>query len=143
MRVFIGMTREMLAEDDLLLRRGHAATDGLSRVMDDEEEVLEAVAMLAAADDSLRLLIADPEAEACRVVVAADVEARVVTGDLPTEVEFDQVSWSDVVAIFLDEDSAAEPIERARSGGDEEFDEVADLDMLWYDPTERLLIVGN
>lgn len=143
MRVFIPTTLEGLRAHVLDGGVAHARTAALEAVMSDEEEVLDAVAMLAAADDSLRLIIADSDASPRRVVVAADADARQVDGALPTEVSIGEIEWDDVVAIFVDEEEAESSIEAARAGGDDEFEVVAELDMLWFDPSERSSLVRD
>lgn len=143
MRAFIACTMNDLSSTSVPDRYVHARTSALEELVKDDEEMLDAMAMLAAADDSLRLIISQPEAAPRRVVVAADISAKDrADRTLPTEVEpTAEISWEDVVAIFVDEESAADAISQARQGGDDEFEAVAELDLLWYHPDERLSLV--
>ena len=93
-RIYIPATSADVSKEDLLPRLVHAVTRELEHAMPAEgEEVLESVAMGAAADDSLRILTALAQGgetiRPLRVVVVADVaDSRVepVSGDdlLPT-----------------------------------------------------------
>src|SRR5699024_5031994 len=101
-------------------RWGHAVTGELRRALPEEdEEGLEASAMLAAADESIVHLRAAAAALPLRVVIAADVaDSSLVTperarpwrpGDdqLPSAVDVRAtVPWQDVVSIHVDDPAA-------------------------------------
>ena len=111
------------------------------------EEVLESVAMGAAADDSLRILTALAQGgetiRPLRVVVVADVaDSRVepVSGDdlLPTARRLVRPVGCDAVAsIHVDDDEALEDLLAAIGGDEQAFERVADEDLMWYDVEER------
>jgi hypothetical protein len=122
----------------------HAVTEALrAEVTDEDDETLEMIALLAAADDSVRLVGERGSAagRARRVVLAADVPDSAATPaatGLPTAVELaGPVDWSDVRAIHVDETDAETDVAAAAAGDDDAFERVVDLDLLWYDPAER------
>ena len=147
-RIYIPATSADVSKEDLLPRLVHAVTRELEHAMPAEgEEVLESVAMGAAADDSLRILTALAQGgetiRPLRVVVVADVaDSRVepVSGDdlLPTARRLVRpVGWDAVASIHVDDDEALEDL-LAEIGGDEQaFERVADEDLMWYDVEER------
>lgn len=111
------------------------------------EEVLESVAMGAAADDSLRILTALAQGgetiRPLRVVVVADVaDSRVepVSGDdllLTARRLVRPVGWDAVASIHVDDDEALEDLLAAIGGDEQAFERVADEDLMWYDVEER------
>ena len=127
-------------------------TPELERVIGAEEpEYLEAIAMNAAADDSLRLLSFDESAAPCRVVIAADVPAaelsmpsQHVAADeelLPTARSLRApLAWDAVDSIHADSEEALADIALARGGDEEAFESVAEEDLMWYDVAERALL---
>ena len=128
-RIYIPATSADVSKEDLLPRLVHAVTRELEHAMPAEgEEVLESVAMGAAADDSLRILTALAQGgetiRPLRVVVVADVaDSRVepVSGDdlLPTARRLVRpVGWDAVASIHVDDDEALEDL-LAAIGGDE------------------------
>jgi len=131
-------------------RWGHAVTDELRRALPEEDdEGLEASALLAAADESIAHLRAAASALPRRVVLAADVpDAGVVVperarpwreGDdqLPSAVEVRAtVPWDAVVSIHVD-DADAEPDVTAALAEDDAVDRAAEHDLLWHDIVER------
>ena len=141
-RIYIPATSADVSKEDLLPRLVHAVTRELEHAMPAEgEEVLESVAMGAAADDSLRILTALAQGgetiRPLRVVVVADVaDSRVepVSGDdlLPTA-----VGWDAVASIHVDDDEALEDLLAAIGGDEQAFERVADEDLMWYDVEER------
>ncbi len=131
-------------------RWGHAVTAELRRALPDEDdEGLEAAAMLAAADESIAHLRAVPQALPRRVVIAADVADSAVVvperrrpwqpGDdqLPSAVDVrTTVPWADVASIHIDEPAAAEDVAAALED-DAAIDRAAEYDLLWHDIVER------
>lgn len=138
-------------------------TPELERVIGTEEpEYLEAIAMNAAADDSLRLLSLDESAASCRVVIAADAPAAELSmplqaaapsqhtpsehGDedeelLPTARSLRApLAWDAVDSIHADSEEALADIALARGGDEEAFESVAEEDLMWYDVAERALL---
>jgi len=143
MRIYLPARAADLAADSISARPAHAVTPALrSAHPGEDEEDLEVPAFLAAADTSLAELTA---ADApVRVVIAADVDtAEPTQGEDPTEVRAPEVPWSAVVSIHVDDpdDGEAAALVRAAVGGDEEAGEAAsELDLLWFDITERALL---
>lgn len=154
MRLYVPVT---LAEIDALTgptmtlesRGAHAATPALvaelaAEGVDDLEEV-EYVAQLAAADDSLVLVAADPAVPWLRAVVSVDVPEGSVR---PVETSGDDDVASSAVSIegpltgvrivcaHVDEPEAASDIQAVMGGDDEAIERLADRDLLWYDATE-------
>lgn len=131
-------------------RWGHAVTAELRRALPEEDdEGLEASAMLAAADESIAHLRAASSALPRRVVLAADVpDSSVVVperarpwreGDdqLPSAVELRAtVPWDAVVSIHVDAPDA-EPDVTAALEDDAAIDQAAEHDLLWHDIVER------
>ena len=147
-RIYIPATSADVSKEDLLPRLVHAVTRELEHAMPAEgEEVLESVAMGAAADDSLRILTALAQGgetiRPLRVVVVADVaDSRVepVSGDdlLPTARRLVRpVGWDAVASIHVDDDEAFEDLLAAIGGDEQAFERVADEDLMWYDVEER------
>lgn len=147
-RIYIPATSADVSKEDLLPRLVHAVTRELEHAMPAEgEEVLESVAMGAAADDSLRILTALAQGgetiRPLRVVVVADVaDSRVepVPGDdlLPTARRLVRpVGWDAVASIHVDDDEALEDLLAAIGGDEQAFERVADEDLMWYDVEER------
>ena len=147
-RIYIPATSADVSKEDLLPRLVHAVTRELEHAMPAEgEEVLESVAMGAAADDSLRILTALAQGgetiRPLRVVVVADVaDSRVepISGDdlLPTARRLVRpVGWDAVASIHGDDDEALEDLLAAIGGDEQAFERVADEDLMWYDVEER------
>ncbi len=147
-RIYIPATSADVSKEDLLPRLVHAVTRELEHAMPAEgEEVLESVAMGAAADDSLRILTALAQGgetiRPLRVVIVADVaDSRVepVSGDdlLPTARRLVRpVGWDAVASIHVDDDEALEDLLAAIGGDEQAFERVADEDLMWYDVEER------
>lgn len=137
MRIFFTISRKDLEEYTLEVARAHAVTDELRRAFpDDDDEELDMIALLGAADDNIATVAAEPY----RLVVAADAEVQYAgTEEYPSLVVPNKpVAWRDVAAIFADEPDAAPDVLAARGGDADAFDRCADWDLLWYDPTERL-----
>ena len=155
MRLYVPVT---LAEIDALAgptmtletRGAHAATPALvaelaGEGVDDLEEV-EYVAQLAAADDSLVLVAADPAVPWLRAVVSVDVPDSSVR-PVDAAADEDDVASSAVtvegpltgvriVCAHVDEPEAASDIQAVMGGDDDAIERLADRDLLWYDATE-------
>ena len=137
-------------------RWGHAVTAELRRALPDEDdEGLEASAMLAAADESIVHLRASSSAVPRRVVIAADVADSAVvvpgrdrpwrTGDdqLPSAVDVRvTVAWEDVVSVHVDEPEA-QPDVTAAVEDDDAIDRAAEHDLLWHDVVEREVLARD
>lgn len=142
MRIYLPATRSDLDSDTLSSDRAHAVTAQLRRALpDDDEEMLELVAFLAAADDSVRL-IAQRDDDPARYVFAADVPESQVAAARDDEIETvvalsAPVAWSSVVAIHTDEEQAALDVHAAAQGDDEAFERLGERELLWFDVTER------
>jgi len=155
MRLYVPVT---LAEIDALTgptmtletRGAHAATPALvaelaGEGVDDLEEV-EYVAQLAAADDSLVLVAADPAVPWLRAVVSVDVPDSSVRPVGPAADDDDVASSAvtvegpltgvRIVCAHVDEPEAASDIQAVMGGDDDAIERLADRDLLWYDATE-------
>jgi hypothetical protein len=130
----------------------HAVTPAIREwYTEGDTEEYEYVALTEAAETSLRLLAADPDAPRRRVVVSADVEESVVT-DVPdvrarSVVRIDvDVPISAVASVHVDEESAGKVVAEAiialdaADAGDDDarfaLDEAEATELLWYDVTE-------
>lgn len=141
MRIYLPATAADIADDTgLSARTAHAVTAALRAANPrDSEEDLEVAAFLAAADASLdRLTATDLPV---RMVVSADVPTAVPAGrDHLTEVTAPDVPWDAVVSVHVDDwsDATTTDLVSAAVGGDEAaVDSASELDLLWYDVTER------
>jgi hypothetical protein len=153
-RVYLPATLPMLAELKAAGRLGdgasvaHAVTPGLREwYAEGDEEELEYVAFTRAAQASLSLLRADPDAPRRRVVVSADVPTSALVregGELGSStVGLPQpVSLTEIAAIHVDAPRAADDIaaavdvvEKAQAGDeDAQFtvDGAEDHELAWY-----------
>ncbi|HHW82893.1 MAG TPA: hypothetical protein GX743_03580 [Actinomycetales bacterium] len=141
MRIYLPATLEDLSADTLVAARVHAVTAQLRRELpDDDEEMLELVAFLAAADDSVRL-IAERGASPRRLVISADVLDGSV-GPAPSEdietalIPGGPVPWELVVAVHVDDAEASEEVSAAAAGDEGAFDALGERELLWYDASE-------
>jgi hypothetical protein len=137
----------------------HAVTATLREwYTEGDAEEFEYVALTEAAESSLRLLAADPDAPRRRVVIAADVPVGAVS-EQPDDrcrsavrVVVD-VPISAVASVHVDEESAgtvvAEAIialDAAEAGDDDaqfSLDEAEATELLWYDVTEIANLVES
>ncbi|GAA1637591.1 DUF6912 family protein [Catellatospora bangladeshensis] len=155
-RVYLPATVPLVAAlrdgGELAGATAHAVTPALREwYAEGDEEELEYVAFMRAAQDALRLLRDDPAAPRRRVVVSADVPASQVSvqdRDLGTSTVrlAGAVPRRAIAAFHVDEAdgepvvaAAAEVVEQASAGDpDAQFtvDSAEDLDLLWYAPEE-------
>jgi hypothetical protein len=164
MRVYLPSTLPALARllaearTDAAPVRGFAVTPALREwYSSGDEEELEYVAMTHAARASLRLLHGDPSAPGRRVVLAADVPEKYVTGvagfDEPALVEIGvPVRLGDVVSGHIDASGAAADVRAAiaalpaADGGDEDarftVDGAEGHELLWYATQELQHLTG-
>ncbi len=120
--------------------------------VDEDPEVVEAVAMNAAADDSLRLVgtarsAGDAVAPRRCVIVAVVPDAHVSPLDpqvhdldehLPSAVYLNQpVGWKKIESIHVDDLEVEQDVAEAADGDEAAFDRVIDEDLMWYDVAER------
>lgn len=99
---------------------------------DEDEEGLEYLAFLAAADAAI------DAGEVSRIVLAADAPGR-DTGQAGIVTVVD-VPWEDVVSIHIDDLTDADllaDLGAAQAGDGDARDRVNDADLLWYDVSER------
>lgn len=147
MRVYLPATVTDLAAESLRPNVVHAVTAALrAELPGEDDEMLELVAFLAAADDSIRL-IQEHGAAPRRVVLAADLPAQELSEPGPDALETVRVprhaiQWAAVVSIHIDEPTAADRVAAAAAGDDEAFDALGEQDLLWYDVTERAAVVA-
>ncbi len=167
MRVYVPATVPLLAR-----LRGHGALDVPTDVTahavtpdlrewyaEGDEEELEFVAFIRAAQGALRLLRLDPQAPRRRVVISADLPAADVVStdrDLGASgvLVTGSIALARVAAIHVDAQgaeadvaAAADAIDGAAAGDpDAQFtvDATEDHDLAWYDPSEleQLLLYG-
>lgn len=111
---------------------------------DEDEEGLELSAFLTAADLSA-LQVAGVAAPPRRVVLAVEVGASLAPiapagpelAELPSVLGVVDLAWSDVVAVHLDDDDArTAELVRKSSQDDAALEELGDVDLLWYHPSE-------
>lgn len=131
---------------------GHAVTPGLREwYTEGDEEELEYVAFVRAAQGSLELLHGDPAAPRRRVVISADAPAGAVTtsgselGDSRVRIA-EPVPLAAIAALHVDSTDAAEVVAAAAQAviaaeaGDPDaqftVDSAEDEDLEWYDVTE-------
>jgi hypothetical protein len=142
--VYLPTTLRALADPEGLRPGGaHAVTAALAAALPgEEEEGLEFAALLAAADESVALIAADPTAPRRRVVAAADVPGRVSPRaadpeGLPSAVQPPPfVPWAWVVSLLVDDDDAGDDVAAAAAGDAAALDRAAERDLLWYDVSE-------
>lgn len=150
MRVYLPATVPMLAAAvaDLPEHRfaggiGFAVTPGLREwYASGDTEELEYAALSLAAEASVALVAADPEAQRLRVVVAAEIQdpALIVTSSDPDRSTRGQVTVSVpvplawVAAVHVDGAEAIEAVKGAVADPQDDFvaGEVADHELLWY-----------
>lgn len=154
MRIYIPATSHDIACDDISERTVHAHTPQLERVADvhdvpagEQRDVLEAMAMNAAADDSLRRLAACAEAgesaQPRRIVIVADapdtfLEPCADSEQLPTALTLARpLSWKHVESIHIDDDEAVDDMSAAAAGDEAAFERSYEYELMWYDVTER------
>lgn len=155
MRIYIPATMSDIASDVISERTVHAHTAQLEQAADlrdvplgERRDVLEAMAMNAAADDSLRRLVARTETaekadEPRRVVIAAEVadsalEPPSEADQLPTTLSLVRpVHWKHVESIHIDDDEALDDISAAMTGDEAAFERSYEYELMWYDVSER------
>ncbi|ADH92076.1 DUF6912 family protein [Arcanobacterium haemolyticum] len=149
MRIYIPLILSDLAAEQIDVRRVHAVTPALCAAVPDEDaEGYEYMATLAAADDSLRLIGQNPDTERRRVVAVAEVPdtavAVAVDAQLPTEMDlFSQVRWKNVESFHIDLPGSEDLVERAIAGDEDAFMATGDIELLWFDITERLRLTDH
>ena len=147
MRVYLPITlTELTDPGGASARQARAVTPTLLAALgaDADTETAEYAALVLAAEDSLhRLGEQDP---ARRLVAAAEIpQAEVGLGEEVARVSVPAVSWSHVVSFHVDEadDGVRELVSAARRGEQRAQERVADLDLLWYDVTEREVLAAE
>lgn len=138
MRVFIPAKVTDLSSGEPLMGHAHAVTGALrSAFPEEDDEMLDMIATLAAADMSLMMDNGAPS----RLIIAADAQA-VPEGEPETSVRLTApVFPDDYVALFADEAAAAEWVTRARAGDEEARHHLEDADLLWYHPDEAAALI--
>jgi len=156
MRIYVPATLHELHDEQFGAggRIVHAVTDDLRAALAAEvnaeydEEDLEFAAFLAAADTSLDLLAGAPESIPRRLVIAADVpddavgppRAGMPGADLPSALDLRHpLSEIEIVSFHVDEDTeeVRTLVSAAMSGDTRARAESDELDLLWFDVTER------
>jgi len=144
-RIYLPATLDELRPDapSLTARRAHALTLALRQALPDEDdEALEFVAQLEAADDSIALLALAPAAPRLRLVVSADVPDGVldvvVDDDAPPSavVVRADVTREQIVCVLVDEPAASGDVALAVTGDRAALERLEGADLLWYDSTE-------
>ncbi|UFU07606.1 DUF6912 family protein [Ruania halotolerans] len=153
MRVYLPATVAELAEPSgLPARTGRAVTAALRTALgaDADEEMAEYAALILAAEDSLANLT---ESDAMRrLVVAADVPDSAVrdaagreAGAELARVHVPEVPFADVVSFHVDAADAhtLALVARALSGDEQAVAEIGAEDLLWYDVSEREVLLAE
>lgn len=137
MRIYLPVTTADLQGEAISPRLAFAATDDVRAMAPDEDdEGLEYLAFLAAADAAI------DEGEITRIVVAAD--APVTPTPDTGIVEVGEIPWRDVVSIHIDDLDHPEllaDINAAQAGDETARERVNEADLLWYDAAERRDVV--
>lgn len=144
MRIYIPLTVTDLDADLISSRSVHAVTPQLREYFPHEDqEGLEMVATLAAADDSLRLMTIDSQNHRRIVAVAEIVDKNI---DAPSQGEDalatqqnlnEGVPWKKVEALLIDEPGAEKLVVAALAGNEDAFLASGDIELMWYDVVER------
>ncbi|AEE46585.1 DUF6912 family protein [Cellulomonas fimi] len=147
MRVYLPAVLDDLDGQVLPGDVAHAVTPELRAALPDEdEEGLEFLAQLAAADASLALLAARTDAPRLRLVVSVDVAESAVAelddpGLVPSAVALrTPVRLADVVCVHVDEPDARADVAAVLAGDEGAQDRLDERDLLWYDATELVRI---
>lgn len=105
------------------------------------------IATLAAADDSLRLLAKKPDLVRRRLICVTEVSNSLLqmpergTDLLPTAVHLTSaLDWSKVESIHLDEEGGEALVQRAIDGDEQAFIESGEIELLWFDVSERQIL---
>lgn len=147
MRVYLPATLTELTEPaGLGPREARAVTPSLRAALgpDADVDTAEYAALVLAAEDSLQRL--GPDDPTRRVVAAADLpDAQVPAGQEVGRVSAPAVVWSQVVSFHVDEadDGVRGLVSAARRGERSAQAQVEDLDLLWYDVTEREVLAAE
>ncbi len=142
MRLYLPATLDELQPTLALAPRpAHAVTAALRAALPDEdEEGLEYAAQLAAADDALDLLRAQPAAPRLRAVVALDLpDDRVRPGGDGSATEVmvtGPIAAGSVVCVLVDEPAARDVVAAAVEGRPGALELLDERDLLWYDTGE-------
>ncbi|MGM0385641.1 MAG: DUF6912 family protein [Actinomycetota bacterium] len=148
MRVYLPATASDLAATELRPAVVHAVTPALrTELPGEDEETLELVAFLAAADDSVRL-VAERSAPPRRVVLAAEIPDADLAPGSPDALETVRLPrgplpWDTVVSIHVDEPDAAPQVAAAAAGDEAAFDALGEQDLQWFDVTERDAVAAS
>lgn len=145
MRIFVPLVVGDLACVELSPRLVHGVTRDLLQVFPRvDQEGLEYVATMAAADDSLRLLNPDGSLGFRRIVGVADVKNAMLAlpaADeqlLETAVYLEQtLQISEFVSFLVDEPGNEALVSRAVEGDEAAFLNTEEIELLWYDAVER------
>lgn len=144
MRIYVPIVTSELGMSDISERIVHAVTPELEQAVPNEDaEGYEMIATLAAADDSLRLIDAGGHNERRRALVVADVAPSMLEvvpdpDTLPTARRLtSRLAWTDVESIHIDEEGSEHVVERALAGDEDAFLESGDIELMWFDITER------
>ncbi len=146
MRIYLPSTlAELGRPEGLDARVVHGVTPALRAALPEEDdEGLEFVAQLLAADDSVDRLADEGAATTSwrRVVVAADVSEELVeplSGEDETASAMRllaTVPWADVACAHVDEAEAEAEVRAAAEGDEDAAERLVDRDLLWFDVSE-------
>lgn len=143
MRIYLPATVRDLQATSIHPALVHAVTDALrAELAEDDQEMLELVAFLAAADDSVDLIRERGDVPR-RVVISADVPESALEPAPGDAIEtaltlIEPVTWDLVAAVHSDDDDAetAAEVGAAAEGDEEAFERLGDRELLWYDVSE-------
>ncbi len=153
MRLYLPATLSELSLADLGPRVASAVTAELQRQLPDEDQDgWEMSAFLTAADASLLLIGANGDVRR-RVVLGVDMtdpdvselpESAADLADLPSVIgTISGVPWRAVVSIHVDEVAASAIVTAALAGDDDAYEQLGEVDLLWFHPTERTALAAG
>ena len=151
MRIYVPITPIDLRADEISPRRVHGVTPAEQlEFLGEDLESLELVATLYAADDSMELIAQARETGsncALRRLVAVGMAPRewIAPADASASEELPVTAlalshalpWAKIESIHVDEPGQEQLLERAIAGDEAAFEAAGDIDLLWYDVTER------
>lgn len=144
MRLYLPVTstviEKLIADGEVAVEGGYAVTPALREWYDNDDEELEYVASMSAAEASLALIAADPSAKRRRAVLALEVPDITAFGTERASVLFKQVVRLDAVESALIDSIEAQPdIDRAleRWGQDDDdarfaLEQANSHELLWF-----------
>ena len=147
MRIYIPLCVSDFSREALFPRPVHGVTHELRRVFPRaDEEGLEYAATMSAADDSLRRLSA-ADRVLRRTVAVAEVPGKILAlpasagSNVPSVLLLrEELPWNCVESLLVDEPGNESLVRRALNGDENAFLLTGEIELLWYDISERALL---